>query len=122
MEEKEFEALVAEALDSLPEIFRQYMENVEVVIEDEPTREQAKETGAKSGTMLLGLYQGVPFPKRNHYYGGVMPDKITIFKNNIERACRTKEDIRKEIIHTIQHELAHYFGISDQKMKEEGTY
>ncbi|MFA5316883.1 MAG: metallopeptidase family protein [Dehalococcoidales bacterium] len=110
MDAESFEKLVIEAADSLPDEFRKKLENIDIVIED-----------GKPGP-LLGLYQGVPLSQRMHYYGNVMPDKITIFKNNIESMCRTDDEIREAVRRTVIHEIAHYFGISDEHMKRSGTY
>jgi len=122
MERKEFEQLVIRALEELPELFKEKLENVDVVIEDKPTREQARAMDPGQGGLILGLYQGVPLVKRCHYYGMVMPDKISIFQKNIEKACRAEEDIVAMVSHTVQHELAHHLGISDERLREEGIY
>jgi predicted Zn-dependent protease with MMP-like domain len=71
---------------------------------------------------LLGLYEGVPLSKRTHQYGLVMPDKISLFRGNIERACRTKKAMKRAIRHTVQHELAHHFGIDDDRLEDLGIY
>jgi predicted Zn-dependent protease with MMP-like domain len=105
-----FEKLVIEAAESLPDEFKKKLENIDIVIED-----------GKPGP-LLGLYQGVPLSQRMYYYSNVMPDKITIFKNNIESMCRTDDDIKEAVRRTVIHEIAHYFGISDEHMKRSGTY
>lgn len=122
MDRKDFKKLVVEALEDLPEFFKQKLENVEVVVEDEPTPEEAKALGATQREMLLGLYHGVPLLTRTHSYGMVLPDKITIFKKNLERVGRTDEETKKLVVHTVQHELAHHFGISDEKLRELGIY
>lgn len=118
----EFESLVTEALEDLPKVFKDSLDNVDVVIEDEPTQEAMKAVGVSGRKMVLGLYQGVPLVRRCHYYGMVLPDKITIFKKNVERMCRKKEDIVAVVTHTVQHELAHYFGITDQRLRDLGIY
>ena len=110
MDARSFEALVVEAVESLPGDIKRKFENIDVVIEDEPTAEHRKSGGSKEGGFLMGLYQGVPLSKRTHFYGEVLPDKITIFKN--------KEAVRRTVIH----EFAHQFGISDEHMKRSGTY
>ncbi len=122
MDAKSFEALVVEAVESLPEDIKQKLENIGVVIEDEPTAEHRRAGGSKEDGFLMGLYQGVPLSKRTHYYGNVLPDKITIFKNSIERICRTDNDIKETVRRTVIHEFAHHFGISDDHMKKSGTY
>ena len=120
MERKDFEKLVIKALENLPEIFKRSLDNVDVVIEDEPTSYQAGMVDAAHRRMVLGLYQGVPLAKRSHLM--VMPDKISIFKKNIERVCRADEDIVRLVTHTVQHELAHHFGISDKRLRDLGIY
>ena len=123
MDRKEFEELAIKAIDELPEDFKNKLENVDVVIEDEPNMDQVKTMKLGSKGRLLGLYQGVPLKARTHYYGMVLPDKITLFKTNIERVCRaTGTDPYYEIRHVLQHEIAHHFGISDQRLRDMGTY
>jgi predicted Zn-dependent protease with MMP-like domain len=122
MKREDFEKLVVKALDGLPKVFKDSLENVDVVIEDEPTPGQARLIDAAHRRMVLGLYQGVPLARRSHYYGMVMPDKISVFQKNIERVCRTDEEIVRLVTHTVQHELAHHFGISDQRLKDLGIY
>jgi predicted Zn-dependent protease with MMP-like domain len=123
MERKEFEKLVRQALKALPREFRDKLENVDVVIEDEADIEAARKLGLGSKGRILGLYQGVPLKDRTHYYGMVMPDKITLFKNSIERSCEEDgKDICAEVKHVLEHEIAHHFGISDKRLRDIGTY
>ena len=123
MERKEFENLVIKALKGLPGVFKDKLENVDIVIEDEPDMDTVKVRKLGSKGHLLGLYQGVPLKARTHYYGMVLPDKITLYKANIERSCKaTGKHIYKEIKHILQHEIGHHFGISDQRLKKLGVY
>lgn len=122
MDRKDFERLVVKAAEDLPEVFKDSLDNVDIVIEDEPPAEKNGVVDEHYRRLLLGLYQGVPLSQRTHYYGMVMPDKITIFQKNIERICKTDEDVVRLASHTIQHELAHHFGISDERLKELGIY
>ena len=123
MERKEFEKLVIKAIDELPENFKDKLENIDIVIEDEPNMDTTRTLGLGSRGHLLGLYQGVPLKNRTHYYGMVLPDKITIYKANIERACRTDgEEVYDRIKHVLEHEIAHHFGISDKRLKDLETY
>ena len=117
-----FEGLVADAVEGLPEEFRQKLENIDIVVEEYPTPEAIKKFGLIGSESLMGYYQGVPFPARAHYYSNVMPDKITIFKGNIEKVCQSDDEIKAVVARTVRHEIAHYFGISDEHMKESGTY
>ena len=123
MERKEFEGLVIKAEEELPENFKSKLENVDIVIEDYPNMDVARQMGLGTKGRLLGLYQGVPLKARTHYYGMVMPDKITLFKANIERNCGEQGvDLYEEVKHVLQHEIAHHFGISDERLRDLGTY
>jgi len=123
MTRKEFETIVEAVLGELPKEFKDKLQNIDIVIEEELDMEAAKRLGLGAKGRLLGLYQGVPLKDRTHYYGMVMPDKITLYKQNIERSCEGSGlDIREEIKHVIQHEIAHHFGISDKRLKDLGIY
>jgi len=123
MDRREFEEIVKKALGELPEVFKDKLENVDVVIEDEPDMDAIKDLGVGAKGRFLGLYQGVPLKNRTHYYGMMLPDKITLYQANIERVCLTNRvDIYQEVKHVLQHEIAHHFGISDQRLEDLGTY
>ena len=123
MTHKEFEALTINTLEKLPKDFKDKLQNVDVVVEEELDLDKVKKLGLGAKGRLLGLYQGVPLKNRAHYYGMVMPDKITLYKQNIERECKAKGlDIGEEIKHVIQHEIAHHFGISDKRLKDLDIY
>lgn len=113
MQREEFEKLVAEALDEIPEEFLARLKNVAVVVEDEPSEEQLKKLKMRSDLTLLGLYEGVPLTRRGQYSMN-LPDKISIFKNSIEQVARTAEEIKKIVQDTVRHEIAHHFG-SDER-------
>jgi predicted Zn-dependent protease with MMP-like domain len=122
VDEAKFAGLVADALDSLPEEFLERMENVEVTIEDWPSREDLEEVGLSSRhrNSLLGLYHGVPLTHRGAFYSS-LPDRITIFQKPIEGvAGGDEDDIREQVRHTVIHEIAHYYGISDERLDELG--
>jgi predicted Zn-dependent protease with MMP-like domain len=121
MDSQRFEKLVGEAIEKLPEAFRERLENVDIVVADIPTREQLKTLKNKKDT-LLGLYEGVPLTERTHNYGFVVPDKITIFQRSIEAMCRNETQIIAEIQRVVRHEIAHHFGISDDRLEELGRY
>lgn len=123
MTRKEFEEIARNALDELPPEFAEKLENIDVVIEDSPDMGMVQKRGLGGKGRLLGLYQGVPLKNRTHYYGMVMPDKITLFQRNIERACQAQGlNVRDEVKHVIQHEIAHHFGISDARLRDLGIY
>lgn len=111
---------MAEVLHALPQEFQERLENIEVVVEDEPTVKQLAENGLESADSLLGLYEGVPLTERSAHYGLVLPDKISIFKRAIEKACRSDIEIKAEIQSVILHEIAHYFGFDDKRLDELG--
>ncbi len=120
MKRERFESLVAEAVESLPEEFQDRMENVDVVVEDMPTRHQIGKQNLDRGYTLLGLYEGVPLTERTSNYGLVAPDKITIFQKPIEESCRSGDEmeIKAQIRETVIHEIAHHFGIDDERLDE----
>jgi predicted Zn-dependent protease with MMP-like domain len=117
-----FEQLVAEALAALPDVFLDKLDNVEVVVEDWPSREVVRRAGVRSAANLLGFYHGVPQTKRTHGYGLVLPDKISIYQRPIEMRSRTTEDARRIIQRVLRHEIAHHFGIGDERLQELGAY
>ncbi|NOZ07138.1 MAG: metallopeptidase family protein [Chloroflexi bacterium] len=122
MDKESFEQLVAHALGNLPEEIQRWMDNVAVVVQFSPTADQLRRAGIRQGSILLGLYEGVPQTARTSYYGLVLPDKITIFQESIERVCYTEREIASQVQHTVVHELAHHFGISDDRLRDLGVY
>ncbi len=120
MDRQRFEWLVAKAVDSLPEEFRARLENIDVVVDDQPTPHQLAALNRKRGETLLGLYEGVPLTRRSRHYGLVAPDKITIFQGPIESICRNDNETITRIQRVVLHEIGHHFGISDARLKELG--
>jgi predicted Zn-dependent protease with MMP-like domain len=113
---RRFRALVADALDAIPAELAELMDNVAVVVEDWPTAEQQGEHGT-----LFGLYEGHDLSERSPlYYSGVMPDRITVFRGPICAACADEEELADQIYVTVVHEVAHHFGISDDRLDELG--
>jgi predicted Zn-dependent protease with MMP-like domain len=108
-----FEEAIDDALNSLPADLRAAISNVEIVVEDEPP----------AGRPLLGLYRGIPLPRRSSTYTGVLPDKISIFRGPITRLTAGDADrLRREVRHVVLHEIAHHFGISDERLIELDRY
>ena len=118
----EFEALVSEALEGLPEAFKEHLENVEVLVQNFPTREQMRANGMSNRYDMFGLYEGVPLTDRGGAYDMVLPDKITIFKGPLEAAFRTEEELASQVQETVVHELAHHFGMTDEQLDEIGHH
>ncbi|MQA98810.1 MAG: hypothetical protein GEU78_00720 [Actinobacteria bacterium] len=114
----EFEDLVAEALDSIPDEFRGEMDNVEIVVEEEPPPDVVAELVPRGHT-LFGLYHGVPKTDRGIRYQS-MPDKISIYRGPITRTFRTPSRIKEQVRRTVIHEIAHHFGIDDDRLHELG--
>ena len=111
--DEDFEDSVQAAMETLPDDLREAMSNVAIVVEDEPP----------PGQPLLGLYEGVPLTRRTSYYAGVTPDKITIYRGPLERhyghdAALLQQQIRRVVLH----EIAHHFGISDERLRELDRY
>lgn len=109
VDEEHFGELVEAALASIPDELRRRMRNVAIAVEDE---------GASPN--LLGLYHGVPLTARTTAYGGVLPDRITIYRLPILRRCRTVDDVVRQVRITVVHEVAHHFGIDDERLHELG--
>jgi predicted Zn-dependent protease with MMP-like domain len=122
MDRRTFERLVAEAIDGLPEAFRERLDNVEVVVEEWPDRETMRRAGVRHPSHLLGFYHGVPQTKRTHHYGLVLPDKISIYQRPIEWRCRNAEEVRATIRRVLQHEVGHHFGLDDEQLRRIGAY
>ncbi len=118
LSQKEFEDAVVSALKTLPKILKKKMENMDVVVEDRVSKSLMEEMELQSPFDLLGLYQGIPYDRRGFYYGNVLPDKITLFKEPIEALCRTKEEIEERVREVVIHEVGHYFGLDDDAIQE----
>lgn len=116
--DSEFKKYVSEALDRLPEFVLKKMSNVAIVIEEKPSLEQRKKLNLRKNEVLFGLYEGVPQTERGSVYQN-LPDKITIFKKAIERESKNKEEIKRLIIKTVWHEVAHHFGMDEEEVKRE---
>ena len=122
MSNEEFEILVQEVFESLPDQFQQNMENVRIIVENIPSNETLRKMRIRSSSDLYGLYEGVPLSKRGTWYGmyPVSPDTITLYKDNIERGARSKEDLRERIRHVVIHEIAHYYGMNEDEVRAAG--
>lgn len=117
---QEFEDLAADAIESLPDHFLEKLEDVLVLVEDNPGPEHLEGRTLAPGMRLLGLYQGVPLTLRSPFSPYQMPDRITIFQRPIESISRSREQIVAQVRRTVLHEVAHHFGISDSRLRELG--
>ena len=115
---EEFEEIAQKAFELLPDVFTARVENVRIVVEDLPSDDALERTRASRST-LLGLYQGIPLTHRGTWYGTspTMPDKITLYKRNIEAVCKNVDDIRARIQEVLYHELGHYFGMNEAEIR-----
>jgi predicted Zn-dependent protease with MMP-like domain len=118
MEKEKFEALVEKAIENLPSEFKSKLENVDVVVEEWPTRGQLRQAKDIHPAQLLGLYQGVPQTRRGQGYALVLPDKISIFQRPIEAQCRFDDEIEAKIEEVVRHEIAHHFGLDDETLRK----
>lgn len=113
-----FERLVAEAVTLIPARFRREMQNLALVVEDEPSVELLAEMEIEPPDSLYGLYQGTPLPERTWAYGNNLPDRITIFQRPIEEECDDDDEVRAVIGETLIHEVGHYFGMSEEEIED----
>ena len=118
MDRERFDKLVAEAVESLPPEFKERLENIDVAVQEWPTRRQLVSVGLRNRWELLGLYEGIPLTAAGRNHAAALPDKITIFRKPIQIAYRTEGRIVRGIADTVRHEIAHHFGISDARLGE----
>jgi predicted Zn-dependent protease with MMP-like domain len=118
VERAKFEHLVAEALGDIPGRFRRAMQNIAIVVEDEPSRELLREMEIDPPDTLFGLYQGVPLTERHWGYGNALPDRILLFQGPHEREAADRDELIVSIAETLIHEIGHYFGMSEDQIEE----
>jgi predicted Zn-dependent protease with MMP-like domain len=115
--DEEFDQLISRAIDELPQEYITNLNNVVITYADEPTPEQSKKQGIRSGQLLLGLYEGIPLTRRGAGYNLVIPDKITLFKKSILQMSHDESSFYKQIKHTLWHEIAHFYGLDHSRIK-----
>jgi predicted Zn-dependent protease with MMP-like domain len=118
MQRKRFERLVDNAVATIPRKFRDAVQNLAIVVEDEPSDDVLAEMEIEPGETLFGLYQGTPLTERPAGYGNALPDRITLYQFPIEDECDTDDEIVQCIGETLIHELGHYFGLSEDEIEE----
>lgn len=116
LSDAEFDTLITRAMDELPQEYITGLDNVAIVMADEPTEEQKVKMKLREHTILLGLYEGIPLPHRGAGYTFVLPDKITLFKDSILRVVRDDNELFEQIKRTLWHEIAHYYGLDHDRM------
>ncbi len=116
------EDVVEDVLRSLASDLGERLENVEISVEDWPSEMVLREVGVAEGTTLFGLYQGVPKTERSFFHAGSFPDRITLYQGPIQEGAATPREIRDRLRRTVLHEIAHHFGISDERLLELNAY
>lgn len=116
--DKEFNNLIAESLDELPDEYTSKLSNVLITYEDVPSPAQREKLKLRGNETLFGLYEGIPLPARGNGYNMVLPDKITIFKNPMLRISGDEQELKAQVKHTLWHEIAHYFGLGHDRIHE----
>ncbi len=117
---EEFEQIVDDAIQSIPEGFHRYLQDVAVDIEDMPDAETCRQMKVRDSRELLGVYLGTPLTERHVEDSGRLPDRIVIYQRNIERICRTRRQMVDEIVRTVLHEVGHHFGLDEHQLRDLG--
>jgi predicted Zn-dependent protease with MMP-like domain len=119
---EQFERIVWDAIDELPEALRNRISNLEIEVKMRATKDDLDYSDTDDPDELFGLYRGVPLTERDTHYDMALPDLITIFQRPHELECRTLDEMREEVRRTVRHEIAHHFGIGDERLDELGAY
>lgn len=118
--EKEFDRIVACAVERIPPEIREYLDNIVISVKKNPSRQMLRELGTGPDDPPLGLFQGVPLIERSATMPPLYPDMIYLFQRPLEDICETKEELEEEIEVTIVHEVAHYIGMTEERLEELG--
>jgi len=116
MDRNKFEQFVEKAYNAIPEYFKEKMDNVVINVEDFPSEEDLEKLKKRGDSLLLGLYRGVPLPKRSVWHVVRLPDVIVLYQKDIESICRSDKEIEEKINEVLLHEIGHYFGLSDKEI------
>lgn len=118
MEKERFEKLVEKALAEIPRKFRKLIDNLAIIVEEKPERTVFKYSGTSPLARILGTYHGIPYKHRGLFYGNQPPDMIVIYQKSIEDICSSEEEIEKKIREVVFHEVGHYFGMTEQELRD----
>ena len=113
--DQQFDELITRAMNELPQEYIRGLQNVVIIMEDEPSDEQ-REKMKLQGNLLLGLFEGIPMTKKGNGFSGMLPDKITLFKNQILATVDSDESLFQQVKRTLWHEIAHYYGLDHDRM------
>ena len=117
---EEFDAIVTRAIDRIPDEIREHLENIIITVRKRPSRQMLKEMGVPPGETLLGLFEGVPLIERSVVEPPLYPDTIFLFQEPLEEMCETAEELEEQIEITVVHEVAHFIGMSEERLAELG--
>jgi predicted Zn-dependent protease with MMP-like domain len=120
LNEAEFDRIVAQAIKNIPREIRQHLDNIVISVKKRPSREMMREMGIPPGEYPLGLFQGVPMIERSVTVPPLYPDMIYLFQDPLEEMCETREELEEEIEVTVVHEVAHYIGMTEERLEELG--
>ncbi len=120
IDNREFDEIVAKAIENIPYEIRQYLENMVISVQKRPSRQMMRDMEMRAGEYPLGLFQGVPLIERSATAPPLYPDMIYLFQEPLERLCRTREELEEEIEITLVHEVAHYIGMTEERLEELG--
>lgn len=118
LSDEQFDDLISRAMDELPQEYIKGLNNVAILMADEPTPEQVSKSKLDSRHLLLGLYEGVPLTQRGSGWSGMLPDKITLFKHAILTVAHSEAELFEQIKRTLWHEIAHYYGLNHNRIRE----
>lgn len=118
--EEEFQQMMDAAIETIPEDFKDKINNLAFIAEQYPTDSDLGRVGLKDKYSLLGLYSGIPYTYRNTWYMGVTPDRIILFQKNIEGLCNSIDELKEKIREVVVHEVAHYFGMNEDEIRRAG--
>lgn len=116
--DEQFARLISRAIDEMPRRYTEYLDNIVITYADDPDQYQTAKLRLRGDSLLLGLYEGIPLPKRGAGYNLVLPDKITLFKNPLRIVSHDEESFYKNVKHTLWHEIAHFYGLDHDKIHE----
>ncbi len=121
LQRNEFQRIVERALEEIPPLFQDALENVDIQVRWAPTPDERRRIRLRAGHDLLGLYLGIPLTQRSHYHTLVLPDTIVVYQRAHERHCRTEEEMVEQVRQTVLHEIGHYMGIGEDRLRELGV-
>lgn len=120
LSEDEFDRIVKKAISRIPKEIKQHIQNMIISVRRQPTKRMLKEAGIRKGTTLLGLFHGVPLIERSVTYPPLFPDEIFLFQEPLEDMCETMEELERQVEITLVHEVAHFVGMSEERLQEIG--